>query len=303
MTIAVLAAILIREDISRRNSLSQMKDSLFVSTEIPAYFEACRQTLDASSLISEHSGEVSVSSSQIDLSTAGISWIRYEVSSLDKYGQKAVKGFTAAIRVADTNDPVINLKKEKVSFIAGDPFDPAENILSVTDENYPDLYRADALCAGSYVIESDVDAYKPGSYAVTIRALDLNGNLSELTYPVTVEKKTDLIPGVDYIYNGAKLTKRRGTIYGPSGKETYYNLKMDGVINIMRRLGYSADKYPYWIREDGCKMFGDYIMIAANLELRPRGSLVPTSLGMGIVCDTGAFAVKNRHQIDIAVNW
>ena len=50
-------------------------------------------------------------------------------------------------------------------------------------------------------------------------------------------------------------------------------------------------------------MFGDYIMIAANLKLRPRGTLVMTSLGMGIVCDTGAFAVKNPHQIDIAVNW
>ncbi|MBQ1827499.1 MAG: hypothetical protein II126_05945 [Erysipelotrichaceae bacterium] len=71
----------------------------------------------------------------------------------------------------------------------------------------------------------------------------------------------------------------------------------------MRRLGYSADKYPYWIREDGCKMFGDYIMIAADFKIRPRGSLVMTSLGMGIVCDTGAFIKKNPHQIDLAVNW
>jgi 3D (Asp-Asp-Asp) domain-containing protein len=44
-------------------------------------------------------------------------------------------------------------------------------------------------------------------------------------------------------------------------------------------------------------------MIAADLSIRPRGSLVPTSLGMGIVCDTGTFIYTNPTQIDIAVAW
>ena len=50
-------------------------------------------------------------------------------------------------------------------------------------------------------------------------------------------------------------------------------------------------------------MLGNYIMIAANLQLRPRGTIVDTSLGKGIVCDTGGFAKNNPTQIDIAVNW
>lgn len=78
---------------------------------------------------------------------------------------------------------------------------------------------------------------------------------------------------------------------------------MNGVISIMRNKGYSESKYPYWIRDDGVKMFGNYVMIAANLSLRPRGSIVKTSLGDGIVCDTGGFAKNNPTQIDIAVNW
>lgn len=87
---------------------------------------------------------------------------------------------------------------------------------------------------------------------------------------------------------------------GPSGKETYYNLPMQGVVNIMRGMG---NNDPYWVRDDGVKMLGDYVMIAAHLGIRPRGSLVPTSLGMGIVCDTGGFASGNPTQIDIATAW
>lgn len=102
------------------------------------------------------------------------------------------------------------------------------------------------------------------------------------------------------IYRGPSLTRGRGTIQGPSGKETYYNLNMSGVVNIMRRMGYD---YEYWVRDDGVKMFGNYVMVAANLNLRPRGSLIQTSLGMGIVCDTGGFAKRNPTQLDIATAW
>ena len=99
------------------------------------------------------------------------------------------------------------------------------------------------------------------------------------------------------------LTKVNGTINGPSGKETYYNLNMTNVIKIMRNLGYDAEEYPYWVRDDGVKMFGPYVMVAANLVIRPRGTIVQTSLGKGIVVDTGEFAKYDTTQIDIAVTW
>ena len=44
-------------------------------------------------------------------------------------------------------------------------------------------------------------------------------------------------------------------------------------------------------------------MVAANLGVHPRGSLVETSLGTGIVVDTGGFAEGNPTQLDIAVDW
>ena len=100
-----------------------------------------------------------------------------------------------------------------------------------------------------------------------------------------------------------KLTKSAGTVQGPSGKETYYNLNMSGVVKIMRGLGYTEEDYPYWVREDGCKMLGPYIMVAANFSIRPRGTTIETSLGTGIVCDTGGFAKSNPTQLDIATSW
>lgn len=99
------------------------------------------------------------------------------------------------------------------------------------------------------------------------------------------------------------LNSYDGTFNGPSGKETYYNLDMNGVIDIMRNMGYSEEEYPYWIREDGCKMFGDYIMVAADLKTRPKGTIIETSLGTAMVVDTGDFAKTNPTQIDIATNW
>ena len=97
-----------------------------------------------------------------------------------------------------------------------------------------------------------------------------------------------------------KLTASKGVNYGPSGKETYYNLNMNGVVDIMQNMGYNEQ---YWVREDGVKMYGEYVMVAADLNTHPRGSLVESSLGTAIVVDTGGFAASNPNQLDIATSW
>ena len=105
-------------------------------------------------------------------------------------------------------------------------------------------------------------------------------------------------------WTGSVLTKQAGVNAGPSGKETYYNLPMGGVVNIMRNAGFSEEEYPYWVREDGAKMLGDYVMVAADLSKYPRGSIVESSLGSAIVSDTGDFCRNGSGvSLDIAVNW
>lgn len=52
---------------------------------------------------------------------------------------------------------------------------------------------------------------------------------------------------LQYISNVNALTALGGVYYGPSGKETYYNLNMSGVVDIMRGMG---NNDAYLIRED-----------------------------------------------------
>ena len=99
------------------------------------------------------------------------------------------------------------------------------------------------------------------------------------------------------------LTRSGGVFYGPTGKEKYYNLNMSGVVTIMRNSGYSSEEYPYWVRDDGVKMLGDYVMVAADLSVYPRGSVVETSLGTGLVCDKCVGATYGDTVLDLAVNW
>ena len=117
----------------------------------------------------------------------------------------------------------------------------------------------------------------------------------------TTTVKTTTLPASTW--TGPVLSKSAGVVYGPSGKETYYNLNMDGIVRAMRSMGFSEADYPYWVRSDGVKMLGSYVMVAAAYSVHPKGSLVESSLGMAIVCDTGGFANNNPNQLDIAVTW
>ena len=100
--------------------------------------------------------------------------------------------------------------------------------------------------------------------------------------------------GYDY-----KLTRSLGRVDGVSEVETWYNLPMDLVIENMRKRGYSEADYLFYIRNDGVKMFGDFVIVAADLNKYPRGSVVYTTLGQGMVLDTG----EDLDVFDIAVIW
>ena len=103
-----------------------------------------------------------------------------------------------------------------------------------------------------------------------------------------------------FIWDGPVLNAEMGLNHGPTGEETFYNLPMDEIVARMHRRGVEGE---YWVREDGVKMLGDYVMVAADLKLHPRGSIVETSLGTGIVCDTGDFTKEHPERLDIATNW
>ena len=85
-------------------------------------------------------------------------------------------------------------------------------------------------------------------------------------------------------------------------KETWCNLNPNNLAKLMREdHGIELD---FWIREDGVYMYGDYVMVAADIphmdgtqqeaEYR-KGDLVQTSLGTGMVVDYCGMANSTRR--------
>ena len=153
--------------------------------------------------------------------------------------------------------------------------------------------------------------FDPNNYVASVIAVTKNKGVTttsattqtESTTTVTTTTTVPTTTTTKSRWAGDVLSKSKGVVNGPSGRETYYNLNMTSVINSMRRAGYSETEYPYWVREDGVKMLGNYVMVAANYNIRPKGSIIESSLGAAIVCDTGGFVKHHPTQIDVAVTW
>ena len=94
------------------------------------------------------------------------------------------------------------------------------------------------------------------------------------------------------------LTAKLGKIPFNGHIETWYNLPMTKVVERTdTRLGLSD---MYWIRDDGCKMYGPWIILAADPSVT-RYTIVETSRGTGIVLDTQT--TGDANIFDLAVEW
>lgn len=193
-----------------------------------------------------------------------------------------------------------------------DKVDVVENTSTVTDDSFKALYaeQADQIAK----LQKDVERLQTENSIQAI-ALDTQAHMLE-DYDQHVEDLDHELKAYEYAleevkpkiqlpttWTGSILTKEIGRNMGPAGRETYYNLPMQGCINKMRELGYSEEEYPYWVRDDGAKMLGRYVMIAANWKIRPLGTILETSLGWSIVVDTGDFVAEFPYGVDIAVDW
>ena len=93
------------------------------------------------------------------------------------------------------------------------------------------------------------------------------------------------------------LTATLGRITYNGHIETWYDLPMENVIQRSQDAGIPCD---YWVRDDGVKMFGQWVIVAAHPS-KIRYSMVDTSLGEGIILDT--HETDDTELIDIATTW
>jgi hypothetical protein len=93
------------------------------------------------------------------------------------------------------------------------------------------------------------------------------------------------------------LTAKLGTIEYQGHTETWYDLPMSKVVANAQEAGIPCE---YWIRDDGVKMFGEWVIVASHPSA-PKYSFVDTSLGLGIILDRHEMPDKNLY--DIATDW
>lgn len=243
--------------------------------DLNAYFEG-KDNFSTATLTSD----TTINTTQLGVQTIN-------VTATDEAGNKTQGTYN--VEVKDITAPTLNLTTTEVKAMVGDSFNALSYVASATDTKDGDL-------------KANVTATSPnmntiGTQTVTYTVSDAAGNQTQAQLNVIV-RNPEIVKAENW--RGPRLNRSAGSITGPSGKETYYNLNMSGVVRNMQRRGYNAQ---YWVRGDGVKMYGNYVMVAANLGLRPYGTIVATSLGAGIVVDTGTFASSNRTQLDIAVAW
>ena len=114
--------------------------------------------------------------------------------------------------------------------------------------------------------------------------------------PTATYAQTYSTPTQNYNYNtnysNGVLTPSGGVNTFNGATETYYNLDMSGVIANAQNMGIQGD---YWVRDDGVKMYGDYVIVASQHD---KGTIIDTSLGTGIVLD-----YCPAGTVDIATAW
>ena len=95
------------------------------------------------------------------------------------------------------------------------------------------------------------------------------------------------------------LTAKIGTINYAGHVETWYNLKMNKVVE--RADNFYGLSDVYGVREDGVKTYNGFVIVAADKSV-PYGTVVETSRGIGLVLDY--HTIKNgENTFDLATSW
>lgn len=157
---------------------------------------------DAMSLVKAVSdGEITNYTKDVDTLKVGSQELEFEITK-----GNVVKKVKVKIEVKDSNSPDVALKSDAVTITQGQEFDLNANVESVKDVVDGDIPYTDIENENAgYTISGNLDVNTPGEYDVTVKAKDLNGNVSESGYKVNVEAPA---PSVN-----AEVQKNQNVVY------------------------------------------------------------------------------------------
>lgn len=138
--------------------------------------------VDAASFIKKEEGDIEIYP-DVDSKLIGTQKLTYV---LYKSGYEKEIDYT--IEVKDTKKPVIKLKSASLILTEGEAFVAKDIVQSVQDPVDGALSYKKKLELGSYIISSNVNTKKDGTYQITVSARDRNGLQAKAVCKVTVKK-------------------------------------------------------------------------------------------------------------------
>ena len=185
--------------------------SIDVTVSNSAVIEYGSPNYDIRTVVDSVDGEIVSIKKDIDTTKVGPQEIIVEVEK-----NQIIKEVPIMVEVKDTIAPKIQLKKEVISLTEGDSFDALSNLTSVYDkvdgeiEYQKQEFVNSEVDTNYYTVDSNVNSDVPGTYEVTVTAVDQYGNESMVTYSVEVSEKVEEVAPVvtqpiyknDYVATG-----------------------------------------------------------------------------------------------------
>ena len=171
--------------------------SIDVTVSNSAVIEYGSPNYDIRTVVDSVDGEIVSIKKDIDTTKVGPQEIIVEVEK-----NQIIKEVPIMVEVKDTIAPKIQLKKEVISLTEGDSFDALSNLTSVYDKVDGELeYQKQEIVNSGvdtnyYTVDSNVNSDVPGTYEVTVTAVDQYGNESMVTYSVEVSEKVEEVAPV-----------------------------------------------------------------------------------------------------------
>ena len=221
---------------------------------------------------SYENGILSSYTEEIDTSSIGVRELKYEIVKDD-----VSKEYTIQVEVKDTVKPTIEFKYKTITLYVGNTYVYKNNVKSVKDAVDGELtYMAKAPETnekGYYTISTNLNNKKIGTYNVTVKAVDKNGNESSAKYNIKViarpVKNTTKTTTKKTTKTTTTTKKATGSYTGPSSVDT------SSVVNAAKSLIGSRYRYAGSSPSTGfdCSGFVSYIyrLFGKNLPRTARG--------------------------------
>ena len=165
----------------------------------------------------QENGTISNYTKELDTSVVGVQELKYEITKDD-----VSKEFSIEVEVVDTKKPKIEFKKETITLYVGNTYAYKNNIKSVLDEVDGEISYVDKAPEvnenGYYTITSDFVKNKIGTYKVTVKAVDKNGNETTGSYTLKVIAKPQPKKTIKTSTSTASVAK--GNYTGPAFVDT-----------------------------------------------------------------------------------